>query len=174
MKAKLTVANGLSRLEVPSYGVSIFEQPAFTNYWGKRPLTTVAGKDGSMCCVQWLKVTEMMMRDLLWMFPSSPTVKVLMAWVLGLLLVVVGWIEEEEEVRLLSTTAVSGRTTKTGLLDDVVAGSTTVFCSGLAAAARLPPEEEPNNSSTDIGDRPVYVVSIRRVYMASFPRCSLC
>ena len=116
----------------------------------------------------------MMMRDLLWMFPSSPTVKVLMAWVLGLLLVVVGWIEEEEEVRLLSTTAVSGRTTKTGLLDDVVAGSTTLFCSGLAAAARLPPEEEPNNSSTEIGDRPVYVVSIRRVYMATFLRCSLC
>ena len=172
MKANLTVAYGLSRLEVPSYGVSIFEQPAFTNYWGKRPLTTVAGKDGSMCCVQWLKVTEMMMRDLLWMFPSSPTVKVLMAWVLGLLLVVVGWIEEEEEVRLLSTTAVSGRTTKTGLLA-VVFGSTTVL-SGDFWALPPPGPEELNNSSTEIGDRPVYVVSIRRVYMASFLRCSLC
>ena len=57
MKANLTVANSLSRLEVPSYGVSIFEQLAFTNCLGKRPLTTVSGKEGSMCCVQWLKVT---------------------------------------------------------------------------------------------------------------------
>ena len=101
--------------------------------------------------------------------PSSPTVKVLMAWVLtegaGVLLEVVGWMEEDIR-SLLSTTesaARLGRTTKTGLLDDVAFFGSTTLVSVTWSLVRfrtwswLLSGLELNNSSTEIGDIPVRV-----------------
>ena len=120
--------------------------------------------------------------DLLWMLPSSPTVKVLMAsWALAVFEGRTGGLLEEEVLSTTTTLLMSllsrggeeveevgsvvvGMTPKTGLLSSLVSfdcssaaveSSLTKLSSGGVPVGLSSGLAERNSSSTEIGDRPV-------------------